>query len=853
MAHKGLLLPHVFLFLAIATVISVAPSQAKATESTLYSFDALRNGSVPQGGLIADAADNLYGTTAAGGEYGFGTIFELTPNQHGGWDKQILHSFKSGSDGAYPVAGLTFDAMGNLYGTTYWGGTAGGCLVGGCGTVFELRHNPDGSWTESILQDFDNGARGGDLEGELVFDQAGNLYGTGIAGGAHSGGVVFELSPSSGGKWTETVLHSFDYTKDGETPAGRLVIDQAGILFGVATYGSNGCNASGGCGMVYELSPGSGGQWTETILHNFTAGSDGAFPEGGLVSDQAGNLYGTTDDGGTGTGVGCNFGCGTVFELTRGGNGQWTETILYNFQGTSDGSDPESELVFDSAGNLYGTTYDGGGLGTCTDGGCGTAFELTPHGTGQWTEKVLWRFSGITDGANPSSGLLLNAAGQLVGETFLGADSGEHGTVFALTPSGDSSWSLSALSNFADTDGDYPTAGLIADASGNLYGTTAGGGARGLGAVFELTPAAGGGWKENVIYSFQTGLLQYLRGIQSGTFPSTLTLDAAGNLYGETETGSEYHAGTVYELSPASGGGWTEQILYTFKDGAYGNNPTGGLVMDPAGNLYGTTVYGGEGSTQGKLLSGKGVVFELSPGENGKWSQKVIYRFGGYPSDGSHPQAGVILDQAGNLYGTTFQGGGGSCQDEGFGTAVGCGTVFELSPKAAAWSESVLYAFTSFQSDGALPSGGLVFDQAGNLFGTTQHGSGGLGCDSCGTVFELSRAAGGGWTESLAFVFPDPDSGVAPVGGLIVDQAGNLYGTTSNKVSGCNGYACGTVFKLSPTSGGGWSASALYSFTDGSDGGSPMSGLIFGSGGSLYGTTVNGGAAGEGVVFAITP
>ncbi len=275
--------------------------------------------------------------------------------------------------------------------------------------------------------------------------------------------------------------------------------------------------------------------------------------------------------------------------------------------------------------------------------------------------------------------------------------------------------------------------------------------------------------------------------------------------------------------------------------------------MDQAGNLYGTTAYGGEGSVQGKLTSGNGVVFELSPGANGKWSQKVIYRFGGYPSDGSHPHAGVIFDEAGNLYGTTFQGGGGSCLGEGFGTAVGCGTVFELSPKAGAWSESVLYAFTSFQSDGALPSGGLLFDQAGNLFGTTQHGGGGLGCDYCGTVFELSPAVGGGWSKSLAFVFPDPDNGIEPASNLVVDRAGNLYGTTPGKVSGCNGYACGTVFKLSPITGGGWRASVLYSFADGIDGGSPMSGLIFGPGGSLYGTTVNGGAAGEGVVFAVTP
>lgn len=835
MAHKHLLLPFALSLLALTSAISVADSKAAATESTLHSFVAQRNGSNPQGGLIADAAGNLYGVTSSGGAYGFGTVFELIPDQ-GGWTQKILYSFTGGSDGREPLGRLTFDSAGNLYGVTI-------------GNVFELEPNRDGSWTISVLQTF---ADEEDLEAGLVFDQAGNLYGTTISGGSGQGGIVFELSPSSSGGWTQTVLYSFSFSGGPSNPVGELVLDKAGNIFGALAYGGNGC--SGGCGAIYELSPASG-QWNLTILHNFTAGTDGAFPSAGLISDAAGNLYGVTQDGGGGGAGFCNYGCGTVFKLAPAGNGQWTETVLYSFQGRTDGSFPGGELVFDSAGNLYGTVSSGGG-GPCSFlgvYGCGTAFQLTPSASGQWTESVLWRFSKAPGGTNPSSGLLLNAPGQLIGETYYGNNPGHNGTVFALTPS-KGSWSLSVLSSFVDTDGDYPTAGVVADAAGNLYGTTSSGGANGLGGVFELTPAVGGGWKENVIYSFQTGRLQHMNAVGSETFPSALILDAQGNLYGETETGSALHAGTVYELSRAPGGGWTEIPVYTFTGAADGSYPSGGLVMDKAGNLFGTTVYGGDGITQGNLLSGNGVVFELSPVGNGKWSQKVIYTFAGYPSDGAHPEARLIFDQAGNLYGTTFQGGDGTCLDDFFGSVAGCGTVFELSPTSGTWTESVLYTFTSFANDGALPAGGLVFDQAGNLFGTTKHGAGGSGCYYCGTVFELSPASGGGWTESLAFVFPGSEGGTEPLGDLIADQAGNLYGTTSfNSMSCIGAQPCGTVFKLSPITGGGWSATTLHFFTNGLDGGSPYSGVVFGPGGLLYGTTVDGGAADEGVVFAIKP
>jgi uncharacterized repeat protein (TIGR03803 family) len=853
MSHRFLhLLPALLIAFALAPLVAT-PALA-ATTKTVHSFNGEQHGSSPNSGFVADSAGNLYGVTGGGGAYGQGTVFKLSPTSGGGWSSTVIYNFKGSSDGYRPSGGLIFDAAGSLYGTTVSGGEGGGCFLAACGTVFELKHNPDGSWTKSILHTFHNGSGGSGPVGQLVFDQAGNLYGATSGGGAQIGGVVFELSPSSGGQWTGTVLHSFIYpsSKDGSSPTGGLVLDEAGNLFGTATYGGNGCNASGGCGIAFELSKGSDGKWTETILHNFAAGGDGAFPVGALIPDQVGNLYGTADNGGTGAGIGCNYGCGVVFELTRGSNGLWTETVLYNFQGTNDGSEPESALTFDIGGNLYGTTYDGGGLGTCRDGGCGTAFELSPSAGGHWSESVLWRFSGGSDGASPSSGLILSASGQLAGETFTGGPSKGNGGAFTLAPGAGGQWSLSLLSSFPNTDGDFPPGDLVADAAGNLYGTTSSGGTNAIGAVYQLAPVAGGGWKESVIHSFQSGQLQYFR-LPSGTFPSRLVLDSAGNLYGETQTGGDHSIGTVYELSPNGSGQWNEKTLYTFVGGKDGDYPTGGLVFDAAGNLYGTTAYGGLGSQLGKPKSGPGLVFELSPGTNGKWTQSVIYRFSGYPSDGTNSQGGLIFDSTGNLYGTTLQGGGGNCVDDLL-APIGCGTVFELSPAGnGLWTETVLHSFVSFASDAAFPFDSLVFDRAGNLFGTTMQGLSNNGCKSCGAVFELSPQAGGGWNESVLFAFPDPANGIYPVGRLAVDSAGNLYGTTSQKFGGCAGSVCGTAFELSPASGN-WTISVLHSFTtSGDDGGSPGSGLVFLPSGKLYGTTDNGGSAGEGTVFEITP
>jgi beta-xylosidase len=303
-----------------------------------------------------------------------------------------------------------------------------------------LKPTANGKWKEKVLYAFPADVSGGQLVSSgVVIDAAGNMYGTTIWGGnlgcnpPDGCGVVFELSPNANGTWTETVLYAFGGIADGITPYGGVILDASGSLYGTTELGGgNGCNVAG-CGMVYELTPNSKGPWTETVLHSFS-GEDGAKPEAGLIFDAAGNLYGTTAEGGTsGSGCGGN-GCGTVFRLAPGNNGKWTEEVLHNFTPAGKGGQvPDSSLIFDAAGNLYGTTHGGGDYGSgCGTVGCGTVFRLTPGNNGRWAEQVLHRFDG-TDGASPDSGVIFDGAGNLYGTTAVGGD-GLYGTVFEITP-----------------------------------------------------------------------------------------------------------------------------------------------------------------------------------------------------------------------------------------------------------------------------------------------------------------------------------------------------------------------------------------------------------------------------------
>lgn len=411
-----------------------------------------------------------------------------------------------------------------------------------------------------------------------------------------------------------------------------------------------------------------------------------------------------------------------TFSLAVGAEAQ-TEGVLFSFNTGWKGNNPYGGLVFDSAGNLYGTTYNGGNPKTCNNNGCGVVFELSPSGSG-WTEKVIHTFSGGWDGANSRATLIIDAAGNLYGTTTAGGD-------------------LTACRGF------------------------------GCGVVFKLSPQSGGTWTETVLYAF-------VGGTKDGAVPTpNLTFDSAGNLYGTAKFGgsSAYctlaypGCGTAFKLSPTSSGPWKETILRAFPNGNDGAEPGAGLTLDAAGNLYGTTEFGGP--------QGNGIVYRLSPTSGGRWQETVLYQFGTLTTDGNFPLSTLTFDAAGNLYGTTAQGLGSSSW----------GTVFELSPTTSfAWQETQLHIFVPSSTDGIFPGAGVVFDSAGNLWGTTTSSLSGAG-----SVFKLSPSSSGTWIDST-FLFDNTD-GYEPTAGLIFDAAGNLYGTT---VSGGANTAYGVVFQIVP-------------------------------------------------------
>jgi uncharacterized repeat protein (TIGR03803 family) len=387
--------------------------------------------------------------------------------------------------------------------------------------------------------------------------------------------------------------------------------------------------------------------------------------------------------------------------------------------------------------------------------------------------------------------------------------------------------------------GDNPFSNLIFDAAGNLYSTTSGGGANpdAYGTVFELSPSGGGSWTPKVLADF---------GVSSGSPNGGVIFDAAGNLYGVTVGGGAYQGGVVYELMPQAGGGWTEKWLHQFGQGTDGKAAIGNLAFDSAGNLYGVTIQGG--------TYGQGTVYELIPQAGGLWAEKILHNFSNTGADGASPEAGVILDSSGNVYGTTLSGGA----NKGHTGGSYAGTVFELMPAGGEWTEKILYSFPQSRYDAAGPFASLIFDAAGNLYGTTSSGGQYF---SNGTVFELSPNAGGTWTETILHSFGyDSSDGVGPYGNLIMDSTGSLYGTTSQ--GGKYGCLCsfigGTVFKLTPGSGGTWTERILHNFGNGDDAAYPLAGLVMDASGNLYGTSRFGGGGsggvgtGPGAVFEIS-
>ena len=334
--------------------------------------------------------------------------------RHGSdWLFSPIYTFKGHNDGVQPAAPVVFGPDGSLYGTTQFGGV--GCNQLGCGTVYNLRPPARicGSlscpWTKTILYEFAGSPDGAEpLYGSLVFDPANNIYGTTIAGGTDFGGIAFELTKTDGA-WTETVLHSFADSGQSGGPQSGVVLDAAGNLYGASL------GAPHGYGRVYELVKGGTG-WSEKVLHAFQGGDDGAFPYSSLIFDAAGIAYGTTEGSGEQR--------STVFQLTRGTDGNWTETVLYEFPAGSYG--PRGALAMDTAGNLYGSTY---GLGADR---FGFVFKMT-HAGGSWSFTHLYDFTNGADGAYPIGGVTLDSAGNLFGTCVDGGANG-YGTIWEITP-----------------------------------------------------------------------------------------------------------------------------------------------------------------------------------------------------------------------------------------------------------------------------------------------------------------------------------------------------------------------------------------------------------------------------------
>jgi uncharacterized repeat protein (TIGR03803 family) len=421
--------------------IAVAVGQ---TETVLYTFAGVNDGTNPFYGLITDASGSLYGTTYYGGNspcsLGCGAVFQLTPNGSS-WTETVLYRFQGPlqGDGAYPNSGLVMDANGALYGNTYAGGKDG---QHNFGDVFKLTPpvKKGDPWTESVLYNFTQADGYGPYD-SLIFDKAGNLYGTTRYFGLNGGGMVFKLSPprKQGGAWTEKVLHSFGKTGDGSGPIAGLVFKN-GSLYGTTLQGGTGTGSCGPCGTVFKLTPPQmkGGAWTETILHSFTGAQDGGLPQAALTFDSAGALYGTTSLGGSN---GCYSGtCGVVFKLSPPvkEGGAWKEKVLYKFPGGTAGGASIARLIFDSKGALYGMASQGGSPNCQQGSGCGTVFKLTPPGTKgkAWKEKTLYAFTGTTDGALPGFGALLRIKGALYGTTINGGPSTYpfYGVVYKIVP-----------------------------------------------------------------------------------------------------------------------------------------------------------------------------------------------------------------------------------------------------------------------------------------------------------------------------------------------------------------------------------------------------------------------------------
>jgi uncharacterized repeat protein (TIGR03803 family) len=670
-------------------------------------------GVAPESTLVADVGGNLYGTASSGGTWGLGTAFEIAKGSNA---ITVLASF-NGTNGSSPYAGVTLDAAGDLFGTTYGGGASGN------GTIFEIA---SGSNALTSLASF-NGANGAQPVGPVSLDASGNLYGTTNGGGANNLGAVFELAKSSRGI---TTLASFNNT-NGKYGRGSVALDASGNLFG-ASYQGGATND----GTLFEVARGSN---AITTLASFNYATTGRWPLGGITLDSSGNLYGTTSDGG-GTGV-----YGTVFEIAAGSTTISTLATL----SASTGDTPDGPVTLDAAGNLYSTNRFGG------TSNYGTVFKVT---TGSSSATMLASFN-TPDGIDPIGGVIFDAAGSLYG-TALGGGANNAGTVFEIA---NGSNAITTLAAFDPMGGSNPQAAPTLDASGNLFGTTHSGGTAGRGTVYEI---ARGSNTATTLASFSSIVGNYLQG--------PVTLDASGNLYGVTPYGGTSNYGIVYEVAAGS------EAITTIAsfNGTNGSTPQGAVTFDAAGNLYGTTYGGTSGGTVFEIANGSnalttlaslgghayaGVTLDAAGAIFGTTTNTVFEIAHGSAAvttlaSFTGPFAATIdgwitLDASGNLYGTTYNGGANSD-----------GTVFEI----AAGSQTATTLATFNGTNGKDPKAGVTLDAAGNLFGTTFFG----GTLDNGTVFEI---ASGSNTITTLSSFDVPGMGSEPYGGVTLNATGDLF------------------------------------------------------------------------------
>jgi uncharacterized repeat protein (TIGR03803 family) len=790
--------------------------------TTLFSFNG-NNGAFPYGGLDLGKDGFFYGTAFTGGTYGDGTMFKITT----AGSFTSLTTFNE-NNGMYPVAGLVQGSDGFLYGTAYEGGAYG------YGTVFRMTTGA----ALTTLVSF-NYTDGGYPLAVLVQGSDGNFYGTTEEGGTNGLGTIFKMTPSG----IFTSLYSFSSGSDGAIPIAGLIQGVDGNFYGTTYEGG-----TDDYGTVFEVTS----SGALTTLYSFTGGSDGENPWGGLVQARDGNLYGTTQSGGT-------YGYGTVFQIAPTG----PLNTLVQFDGYN-GANPSAALVQGTDGNLYGTTQAGGSAGD------GTIFKLTINGplqiTGQPADQSAYiggtaLFTVATSGSSPvtyqwqQDGINLTDGGNISGSTtatlritnvtvgdaalysvivsnafnYLASDYAVLEVIFSppnitMQPSSQMRVAGTTATFTVGALGDQPLFyqwqenGTNLTDGGNISGSTTS-----TLAFTNVTVANGGNYSVIVsnailaVSSVKAVLtvvpvtppsaamtdIRLFTGGNDGAFPyAGLIQGKDGNLYGTTEGGGLSFYGSIFRMTLSG----SLTTLYSFTDGNNGANPYGRLVQGTNGNFYGTTYQGG--------TSGDGTLFKMTT------SSVVTFLYsltGGL--DGADPLAGLVQGSDGNFYGTAYEGGANSF-----------GSVFKMTPSGAV---TALYEFTG-GTDGAYPYAGLVQGKDGNFYGTTlEDGTGGYG-----TVFSLTT--NGTLTTLTSFNYTN---GGYPQAGLIQGTDGNLYGTTFE--GGASGY--GTVFSLT-TNG---ILTTLFSFGS-TNGSNPAAALVQGTDGNLYGTTSAGGDGGQGTVFRIT-